>query len=157
MKKREPYSNPYTGAIRRIDGVIPSDPNHYLWPRSEDQFWAREDLGDRFCRWHFEAVGLADGRWLSDGFVRDEERMRFFPTREAALRHSAAVMLRTIRGAQRWERSIYSSIDRVRPEQYVALVTWAFAKLNLRAPALTVQPEPKPTPWRDLPLFAEAE
>lgn len=155
MKKREPYTNAYTGPIRRIDGVIPSDPNHYLWARTEDQFWAREDLGDQFCRWHFEAIGLADGRWLSDGFVRDEDRMRFFPTREAALRNSAAEMLRTVRGARRWERSIYASIDCVRPAQYVALVAWTFEKLNLQSPVRTVQPEPPAQPWRDLPLFEQ--
>jgi hypothetical protein len=145
---------PYTGPIRRIDGTIPSDPNHYLWPLDADWYWAHRSFGHHRCssRWHFSAVALADGRWLADGFVREDEKdMRFFPTREAALRHSAAEMLRTIRSARSWPKG-YAS-DHVSPEMYVNLVRWTFEKLGLPSLSLTVKPESEPQPWADLPLF----
>jgi hypothetical protein len=147
-------ARPYTGPIRRIDGTIPSDPNHYLWPLDADWYWANRTFGHHRCsnRWHFSAIALADGRWLADGFVRaDETDMTFFPTREAALRHSAADMLRTIRNARTWSKVVGS--DHVSPALYVDLVNWTFANLGLSAPALTIKSEKKPQPWADLPLF----
>lgn len=157
MKDRESYSRPYTGPIRRVDGVIPSDPNHYLWPLDRDCFWAGRELGHhRFSgRWHFSAVSLADGRWLADGFVRaDESDMRFFESRQAALRHSAAEMLRTARSARYWKCGY--SLDNLTSQQYVTLVRWTFKKLKLKPPRITARVEPAPRPWADLPLFAEA-
>lgn len=148
-------ARPYTGPIRRIDGTIPSDPNHYLWPLEADCYWANRTFGHHRCssRWHFSAIALADGRWLADGFVRaDEAEMKFFLTREAALRHSAADMLRTVRHARTWSKGWGS--DHVSPALYVGLVNWTFANLGLPAPVLTIKPENKPQPWADLPLFA---
>lgn len=155
---RKTHSNPYAGPIRRIDGVIPSDPNHYLWPLEQDWYWAHKDLGHRFSsRWNFKAVALADGRWLSDGFVRsDESRMTFFPTRQAALRHSAAEMLRTVRNARSVEDRWKWGSDHISPSMYVDLVQWTREKLSLPPLRVTVKPEPRPKPkWADLPLFAE--
>lgn len=154
-------SRPYIGPIRRADGVMPSDPNHYLWPRHQDWYWANQTFGHHRCssRWHFSAVALADGRWLADGFVRDDEGgMRFFPTREAALRNSAAELLRTIRAARAWPKSFSS--DHVSPEMYVDLVKWVFDKLELPSPTLSIKAEqtlPAPQPWDDLPIFAARE
>jgi len=148
---------PYPGSIRRIDGVIPSDPNHYLWPLNEDWYWANKTFGHRCSnRWHFSAVALADGRWLTNGFVHPNEAdMRFFPTRHAALRHSAADMLWTIRAARAWPKGW--STDRVSPDLYVDLVKWTFDKLELPSPTLSIKAEPTsaaPQPWDDLPIFA---
>jgi len=155
MKQRKKYSNPYLGELRRIDGAPPSDPNHYLWPLESDQYWAGRELGHhRFSsRWHFSAIALADGRWLADGFVRhDESQMRFFPTRQAAMRHSAAELIRTIRHARKWPKGYMS--DHVSPADYVVLVNWILRTLGRPPLPLTVKPEPKPPPWADLPLFA---
>ena len=145
---------PYDGPLRRVDGVAPY--NHYLWPLDRDWYWARKDLDDRISsRWHFSAIALADGRWLSSGHIRDESRMQFFETREAALRHSAAEFLRTIRGARHWDRYRFGS-DYVSPELYVRLVAWVTAVLKRKPLRLTVKPAPpKPPVWSDLPLFAE--
>lgn len=146
---------PYQGNLRRVDGVAPY--NHYLWPLDRDWYWANKTFGHHRCssRWHFSAVALSDGRWLSDGFVRDDEAdMTFFPTRQAALRHSAADMLRTIRHARSWAKGFSS--DHVAPELYVDLVKWTFEMLGLPARSLTIKPElPSKPQWVDLPLFAE--
>lgn len=144
---------PYTGLLRRADGVAPY--NHYLWPLNADWYWANKDVSYRFpARWNFCAIALADGRWLADGLVSENEaRMRFFSTREAALRHSAADLIRTVRSARRWDGQ-----DRTSNEDFAAIVAWVFDVLDLPVPKLLpVAPPTTTPPWRDLPLFAEIE
>lgn len=143
---------PYSGLLRRIDGVAPY--NHYLWPLEADRYVARHDLD--YCmdsRWRFDCVALEDGRWLADGFVRkDEAEMRFFATREAALRASAAEMLRTARNARSWGGQY-----RLSNEDFVAIVKWVRRILNLPERAVPTYKEPeRPAHWEDLPLFARA-
>lgn len=142
---------PYDGPLRRSDGVAPY--NHYLWPLDRDWHWANRELDRNLSsRWNFSAVALADGRWLADGLIFNEAEMRFFPTREAALRHSAAKLIRTIRNARQWTGG-----DRVSGGAYAALVAWIMHILGRPPLDIAVKPQaPRPAPWVDLPLFANA-
>jgi len=144
---------PYEGPLRRVDGIAPF--NHFLWPLDQDWFWANQDLDPQrrySSRWNFYVVALADGRWLSDGTVReDESGMRIFATREAALRHAAACLLRMIRAARHWPSHL---VDHVSPEDYVALVGWIFNRLNQPPPPVYILPPPPP-PARNVPQQME--
>lgn len=141
---------PYTGALRRIDGVAPY--NHHLWPLLADQYWANREIGNHLSsRWRFHAIALADGRWLAEMLVlEDEARMRFFPSREKALRSSAAEMLRTLRAARSW-----TGRDQISADYYASIVQWVRQVLRLPARQVAFFPTVStPASWDDLPLFA---
>ena len=136
---------PYDGPIQRVDGRRPF--NRYLWPMSGDWFWAYDAPGLRHIdgRWNIKAIALDGGKWLADGFIWETQ----YDTREAALRASAANLLRTARGARSWPAF------RLRHDDYVKLVAWTFSIVGRPAPK--VRPLPviaPPPPYADLPLFA---
>lgn len=136
---RDPF--PYHGPLRRADGRAPY--NHYLWPLGSDWFWAYNALGRRFSStFNFSVVALADGRWIVDGFVNeDEAKMKFFQTRESALRVSAARLIRTIRRARHRKGH-----DRVSAKDYPVLVAWTLAAIGRPARKVYIAPPPPPPP-----------
>lgn len=149
MSKKRPHDTaaergdpfPYKGPLRRVDGRAPF--NHYLWPLGDDWFWAYNDLGRRFSStWNFSAVALADGRWIVEGFVKDDEfAMEFFPSRETALRTAAARLIRMIRRARRW-----TGHDHVSAEDYPILIAWTLETIGRPAREVFVAPPPPPPP-----------
>jgi hypothetical protein len=150
---------PYDGPIRRVDGRAPY--NHYLWPMPEDDFWINQEKGHRFSsRWHLSCVALNNGAWLSEGQIWKKQ----YPTREAALRKSAADLIRTARAslratvAARGGKAHWSTAwgyDALTPETFSELLAWIYSKLNRGAPRHRVPDLPAPRPhWADLPLFA---
>lgn len=140
--------------LRRADGAAAY--NGHFWPLEGDWFWANLELGQRFSsRWNFLVIALEDGTWLSEMAVWKAIQ---YPTREAALRVSAARLIRTLRAARRWEGQ-----DRLSPEAFRALVAWVFSKVNQPPPPIRelAREIPAPAPasppaWADLPLFQEA-
>jgi hypothetical protein len=142
--ERDPF--PYHGPLRRADGVAPF--NHYLWPLEGDWFWASRELDRHYSSlWNFCAVALNDGTWLAHGFVWEKA----YPTRIAALRASAAAMLRSARNARHWK-----GMDAVSNEQFEQLVKWVYEILDRPPPPIKrVDVTPAAAAWADLPLFAE--
>jgi len=118
--------SPYHGPIERVDGTRPY--NHYLWPLPDDQWWANGQLGNRIdSRWHFSVVALKDGRYSVEGSVYSIEDNDYagdpvvFPTREKAIRISAARMIRAARWSRNWDWR-YGGLN---GEKLASVVNWA--------------------------------
>lgn len=141
---------PYSGPLRRIDGTAPF--NMYLWPMPDDVFVAPDDFAKQIDR-HIDrrdtriaVVALADGRYLTEGFVRnDTDDMMFYPSRRAALRASAADVIRKARNARYdsgnrgrdrmyWEKPPISQADAER------LIAWVYSVLDEGAPRYGLMP-----------------
>jgi hypothetical protein len=97
----------------------------------------------------------ADGIWGGRGF--DE---RLHPTREAALRRAAAVVIRETRKMARSRDTGWRAL----PGQASGIIAWALGeagrpprRLFVRAtPGSAPKPTAKPAPtWSELPLFAQ--
>lgn len=165
----------YDSPIKRADGTVPY--NGYLWPT--ESWWPSNDPKLRNkCRgnWHFEVIHLADGRFSIEGTVCQIEansttpflrpgdkpgRPVVFADRAAAIRTSAARMIREIRYArQHPEVGIMSwPVDK---QTYGEIVNWTLeqvASALKEEPHRTVTPTAIPDPFKPsgLDLFDQAE
>lgn len=154
---------PYTGPIARADGVKPW--NMYLWPT--ESWWANRELGHSFSSsWEFSIVGLADGRFAVEGFVRAIEENDYcgqpivFTTRALAIRTAAARLIRRARASGSWDYNL----ETVTGAKLGELINW-IRKIVAKE---TGKPEPRPVHIEDpvvapkretagLPLFDRAE
>lgn len=161
LAKTDPH--PYDGPIHRADGVRPW--NMYLWPT--ESWWPSHHIRVPWdvSSCHFQYIALADGRFSTDGCVYAITKNRdlyglqcLFSSSEAAIRTSAARMIRHLLAARSWGSP---AIDTERLE---AVINWslrAVAKAtNQMAPADAHIPRPPtPPPYRveaGLPLFRKA-
>lgn len=153
---------PYDGPIERADGRRPF--NGYLWPT--ESWWAYHALGHLAVRgrFNFGIVALADGRWATNGFIRNIEansdnphglwkkpsRPVVFATREKAIRIAAARFIWLCRHARRWE----GVQDRLSEENCRRAINWALGIANRPAvefaPIIPSAPKPAMT---GMPLF----
>lgn len=146
----------YDGPIVRADGRRPY--NHYLWPMAGDSWWAYDTFGHRGVsgRFHFEVIGLADGRWSTYGCIGSIERNQqwydhgppvVFATRERAIRISAARFIRLCRWARRWT----GTPDYLTEAWAQKLINWALE--IAKRPPQTLRALPVPRPKTGLPLL----
>ena len=162
MKKSTYNPREYDGPIQAADGTRPY--NYYLWPT--ESWWVTHQPQFRCVsgQYHFDFVALADGRFTIDGSVfsiHDNkdcyDRPCVFHTRESAIRHSAARMIRRMRSALRSERP--EPGNNVKTVQ--DMINWtrltvaeACAAPPPRPVKLPVPPPPRaPRPEDGLPLF----
>lgn len=148
--------SPYDGPIRRADGRTTF--NGHFWPMAGDQWWAYgEPEFDRVSgRFHFEIIGLADGRWSTYGSVHSIESDRdpwdhpcVYGSREKAIRIAVARFIRLCRWARRWDGP-----DHLSEEKSRAVINWALG--IAKRPAIEFRPVQPPTPKpviTGLPLF----
>ena len=162
----------YDSQVLRLDGMRPF--NKHLWPLDGDWFWANRDLGRHIdARWNFHVIALADGRWSIDMAVYSIEandstmhwltgegkpRRVVFPTRNAALRASAAKMIRQARNSRRWPANVGGLSDALCGE----VINWARSTVAREtqhaAPmAIALRPLPKAKRPTGMPLFDCAE
>lgn len=148
---------PYDGPIERADGRRPF--NGHFWPMSGDQWWAysEPDLYNRVSgRFHFEVIGLADGRWSTYGSVHSiesnadcYERPCVFDAREKAIRIAVARFIRLCRWARKWDGP-----DHLTEPMAQRIINWALG--IAKRPALDFRPVAPPSPKpviTGLPLF----
>lgn len=151
---------PYEGPIERADGKRPF--NRYLWPTEQWVAYLTDDtlLRQVSFQYRVEIIALADGRFSTDGFVssiEDEAGRCVFATRNAAIRASAAAMIRQTRR----DRTPPEYAIHVRPlpeKTCAALVDWARQLVARETGAepprpITLRPLPKPPVKTGLPLF----
>jgi len=142
---------PYEGPIAAADGTRPW--NHYLWPT--ESWWISHEPEFRGFPglFHFGYVALMDGRFSTDGEVYSIEQdcncdgqRCLFATRAAAIRASAARMIRAMRGMARHESPyMLTSLSR---EHMQRGVNWVRAKVA----EICGQPAPEP---RRVPIVSE--
>jgi hypothetical protein len=149
--------NPYDGPILRADGRRSF--NRYFWPMAGDSWWAyNEDAFWRVSgRFHFEVIGLADGRWSTYGSVSSIEKNEdpwghpcVYGSREKAIRIAAARFIRMCRRARRWSGS-----DHMTEEMAARVINWALAIAKRPPQTLAPLPAPPaaPPPPTGLPLL----
>jgi hypothetical protein len=147
---------PYDGPIERADGRRSF--NMHFWPMAGDSWWAYDEFGHRGFsgRFHFEVIGLADGRWSTYGSVYSIEsnedcygRSCVFDTREKAIRIAAARFIRLCRRSRKWDYP-----DHLTEENCRRAINWALG--IARRPAIEFAPIVPPTPKlvvTGMPLF----
>lgn len=158
MTTRDP--RPYDGSIERVDGTRPF--NCYLWPTEQWVFNRENPRPFVDFDMRVEIIALADGRFATEGLVSSIEQNRdlwdrpcVFPTRAAAIRASAARMIRKCRAtirSQSWHRV------GVTAQNAPAIIHWARALVaretgGLEPRAITIRVPPPPRKFTGLPLF----
>ena len=152
----------YEGPIQAADGTRPY--NYHLMYTEDWWVTHQPQFHGVWGQYHFGFVALADGRFSTDGCVFSiqskqdcYDRPCVFETRESAIRHSAARMIRRMRWALRSERpEPGNSVDTVQD-----MINWTrltVAKACAAPPPRPVTlpvppPPPAPRPEDGLPLF----
>ena len=136
--------------------------NGYLWPTES---WALcRTHPTYFGRWRFGIVALSNGLFAVNGQDyairenKDGSLVNNFPTRDGALRASAARLIREMRTSKAWP----AMFDGLEGERLQVAITWVLetvaAEIGQPVKRLVSIPEPVelvPSGLEGLPLFAK--